>query len=662
MAMRGGPGPGPAPIGEPPPAAARRNRIRPGTFRRAVSYAKRYRLLMVPLLLMTVVHAAITALTPLMLKFIIDDGIIPGRMSVVTTLALIFVGLAMVDALTVWVQAWLSGRVGQGLVYDLRTEVFAHVQRQPLAFFMRTQTGALVSRLNTDVIGAQSAVTTVLSQVLSTVLTLVLVIVTMFVLSWQVTLAVLAMIPLFMLPAKAIGRRMQRLIRREMEGDAEMAALMSERFNVSGAQLAKLYGEPERDAKAFAGRAATVRDAATRTAVWGQTMAMSVLVLTAITIALVYGLGGRLAVDGALEVGTLVAMATLLQRLFGPINQLSNMHVQVMGALVSFDRIFEVLDHKPLIEDRTGAGPLRVAGVGEGKAPDIEFDRVSFRYPKAEDVSLASLESMPLPGGPPPMSPMALPPVSPPPAAARSNDAWVLQDVSFRAPAGRMTALVGPSGAGKTTITQLVPRLYDVVSGAVRIGGEDVREVTRRSLSENIGVVTQDPHLFHETLRANLLYARPDASERELIEACDAAQVWEVISALPDGLDTMVGERGYRLSGGEKQRVALARLLLKSPPIVVLDEATAHLDSESEAAVQRALATALAGRTSLVIAHRLSTIRQADQILVVDAGQISERGTHEELLANEGLYADLYRIQFSHQADPVGADAGGSAD
>jgi ATP-binding cassette, subfamily B, bacterial len=359
-----------------------------------------------------------------------------------------------------------------------------------------------------------------------------------------------------------------------------------------------------------------------------------------------------------------VAMATLLQRLFGPINQLSNMHVQILGALVSFDRVFEVLDHKPLIQDRAGAGALRFAAVGDGKAPDIEFDRVSFRYPKAEEVSLASLESMSLREGPPDMPPMALPPVSPPPAppARPSSNAWVLQDVSFRAPAGKMTALVGPSGAGKTTITQLVPRLYDVVSGAVLIGGEDVRDVTGRSLRESIGVVTQDPHLFHETLRTNLLYARPDASERELIEACDAARVWDVISALPDGLDTMVGERGYRLSGGEKQRVALARLLLKSPPIVVLDEATAHLDSESEAAVQRALATALAGRTSLVIAHRLSTVRQADQILVVDAGQITERGTHDELLAAGGLYSDLYRIQFSHQADPVGVDAAGVAD
>ncbi|MEV4711692.1 ABC transporter ATP-binding protein [Micromonospora sp. NPDC049374] len=610
---------------------------------------------MVLLLLMTAVHAAITALTPLILKYIIDDGIIPGELSVVTTLALLFVGLAVVDAGTMFIQAWLSGRVGQGLLYDLRTEVFAHVQRQPLAFFLRTQTGALVSRLNTDVIGAQAAVTTLLSQVTSTVLTLVLVIATMFVLSWQITLAVLVMIPLFMLPAKTVGRRMQRLTRRQMENDAEMATLMNERFNVSGAMLSKLYGEPDRDAKTFAGRAADVRDIAVVTTVWGQSMAAIVTVLTAITLALVYGFGGGLAINGAIEVGTLVALATLLQRLFGPINQLSNIYSQSVVALVSFDRIFEVLDHKPLIVDRPGARALPVADVSAGGAPDIEFDNVSFRFPKAEDVSLASLESMPPrsefepPEFAPPVSPLPVAPPKPP------TDAWILRDVSFRAPGGKLTALVGPSGAGKTTLTNLVSRLYEPVSGTVRVGGEDIRDISLRSLAANIGVVTQDPHLFHESLRANLLYARPDATERELIEACDAARVWDVISTLPDGLNTMVGERGYRLSGGEKQRIALARLLLKSPPVVVLDEATAHLDSESEAAVQRALATALAGRTSIVIAHRLSTIRQADQILVVDAGQISQRGTHDELLASGGLYADLYRIQFAHQNEPVAA-------
>jgi len=588
------------------------------------------------LLVTTALHATIVAMGPLILKFIIDDGLIPKRLSVIVMLSLLLVGLALVDAVAIYAQTWLSARVGQGVLYDVRTEVYAHVQRQALAFFTRTQTGALVSRLNTDVIGAQQAVTTLLSQATSTVLTLVLVILTMLYLSWQITLIVLVMIPLFLLPTKAIGRRLQRLTRRRMELDAEMASLMNERFNVSGAMLAKLYGEPKRDADAFAGRAANVRDVATAGMVWGQMLVIVFTVLTAVTVALVYGLGGKLTIDGVLEVGTLVALATLLLRLFGPINQLSSMHVQVMAALVSFDRIFEILDRRPLIEERAGAHPLRVGGARDGKAPDIEFDRVSFRFPSAAEVSVASLESISLP------------------APERASEAWILRDVSFRVPGGQLAALVGPSGAGKTTISQLVARFYDPTAGAVRIGGEDIRDLTLRSLGETVGVVTQDAHLFHDTIRANLLYARPDASERELIEVCDAARVWDVISSLPDGLDTLVGERGYRLSGGEKQRIALARLLLKSPPVVILDEATAHLDSESERAIQRVLDTALAGRTSLVIAHRLSTVRQADQILVVDGGQIKERGTHEDLLAAGGLYADLYSIQFFHQsADPV---------
>ncbi|MFI6468597.1 ABC transporter ATP-binding protein [Streptomyces sp. NPDC050528] len=588
------------------------------------------------LLVTTALHAGIAAMGPIILKFIIDDGLTPRRPTVITMLSLLLVGLALVDAAAIYGQTWLSARVGQGVLYDMRTEVYVHVQRQPLAFFTRTQTGALVSRLNSDVIGAQQAVTTLLSQATSTILTLILVILTMFYLSWQIALIVLAMIPLFLLPTKAIGRRLQRLTRRRMELDAEMASLMNERFNVSGAMLAKLYGNLERDADAFSGRAAGVRDIATAQMVWGQMLVMVFTVLTAVTSAMVYGLGGKLVVDGELEVGTLVALATLLLRLFGPINQLSSMHVQVLAALVSFDRIFEVLDRRPLIEERAGACPLRVTGADEGKAPDIEFDRVSFRFPSAEEVSLASLESISLP------------------SLERPNDARILRDVSFRVPGGQLTALVGPSGAGKTTISQLVARLYDPTSGMVRIGGEDVRDVTLRSLGDAVGVVTQDAHLFHDTIRANLLYASPDATERELIDVCEAARVWGVISSLPDGLDTLVGERGYRLSGGEKQRIALARLLLKSPPVVVLDEATAHLDSESERAIQRVLDTALAGRTSLVIAHRLSTVRQADQILVVDDGQIKERGTHEHLLAAGGLYADLYSIQFFHQTeDPV---------
>jgi ATP-binding cassette subfamily B protein len=584
--------------------------------------------------LLTAVHAGITALSPLILKFIIDDGIVPRRNDVVAGFALLIAGLAVVDAAATYLQARFSGKVGQGLLYDLRTTVFTHVQRQPIAFFTRTQTGALVSRLNTDVIGAQQAVTTLLSQTTSILLTLVIVLATMFYLSWQLSIVALVLVPLFLLPAKLIGRRLQRLTRRRMQLDAEMATLMSERFNVSGALLTKLYGKPEAESDNFAGKAGAVRDISTTLMVYGQFVVIIVTLLTALTSALVYGFGGSLVVSGVLQIGTLVAMAALLMRLYGPINQLSNMHVNVMTALVSFDRLFEVLDLQPLIREHAAGRPL------PEKAPDIVFDRVSFRYPGADEVSLASLEA---PGG----------------RSELRQETPVLRELSFRAPAGKLTALVGPSGAGKTTITQLVPRLYDATSGAVRIGGADVRDLTLRSLHDSVGVVTQDAHLFHDTIRANLLFARPDAEERELVEACEAARIWECVEALPDGLDTVVGDRGHRLSGGEKQRLALARLLLKSPPIVVLDEATAHLDSESEAAIQRALRTALAGRTSLVIAHRLATVREAHQILVVDEGRITERGTHQELLAAGGLYADLYHIQYASQGeqplrDPVG--------
>jgi len=608
------------------PEERRNHKVRKGTLRRAFPYASRYRWSLTSLILITAVHAGLAATTPIILKFLIDDGIMARQRDVVVGLALLIAGLALVDAVAIFLQTWLSGRIGQGLLFDLRTTVFAHVQRQPLAFFTRAQTGSLVSRLNTDVVGAQQAVTTLLSQTTSTLLTLVLVLGTMFYLSWQLSIAALVMVPIFLLPSKAIGRRLQRLARQRMQLDAEMGSMMSERFNVAGAMLAKLYGKPERESAEFAERAGSVRDVATKVMVHGQFLFIIITVLTAVTSAVVYGVGGSLVIDGTLQVGTLVAMAALLLRVYGPINQLSNMQINVMTALVSFDRLFEVLDLKPLIEERPGAHPLPA-----GVELDIEFDAVTFRYPSAEDVSLASLESIAL----------ARP--------ERRNDADVLREVSFRVPAGTMTALVGPSGAGKTTITQLVPRLYDAGAGTVRIGGEDVRDLTLPSMADAVGVVTQDAHLFHDTLRANLAYAKPDVTEEELVEACRAARIWDVIEALPDGLDTIVGDRGHRLSGGEKQRVALARLLLKSPPVVVLDEATAHLDSESEAAIQRALHTALAGRTSLVIAHRLSTIREAQQILVVDAGRIRERGTHDELLAAGGLYADLYEIQYARQ-------------
>jgi len=600
-----------------------------GTVRRVLPYALRHRVLVVLALLMTVVDSVVMTASPLLLKEIIDDGIRPGRFSVVLWLSVAITALALVDALAVYFQTWFSAKVGEGLVYELRTEVFRHVQRQSLAFFTRAQTGALISRLNSDINGAQQAVTTLLTQSLSTVLTIVLVLAALFYLSWQIALAALVIIPVFLLPAKFVGRAIQRLARQEMELEAQMGSMMSERFNVSGALLVKLYGHPATEADAFAGKASQVRNVAVLTTVYARMFFIMATLLTAITTALVYGLGGRLVIDGTLELGTLVAMVALLLRLYGPINQLSSIQASYLTALVSFDRVFEVLDLKPLVEERPGARALPAFVGGERDAPDIEFDKVSFRYPAMGEVSVASLESVASHG------------------TDRAENAWTLHDLSFTVRPGTLTALVGPSGAGKTTITNLVPRLYDPVGGTVRLGGHDVRDLTLDSLREAVGVVSQDAHLFHDTLRANLLYARPDATEADLVESCRAARIWDVVSALPDGLDTMVGDRGHRLSGGEKQRVALARLLLKSPPIVVLDEATAHLDSESEAAIQQALRTALTGRTSLVIAHRLSTIRDADQILVIEAGRVRERGSHHHLLAAGGLYADLYRTQFA---------------
>ncbi|MGW4651156.1 ABC transporter ATP-binding protein [Kitasatospora sp. NPDC004289] len=609
-----------------------RQKVKPGTTRRILPYITRYRWPLTLLLVATLADAAIAAANPLILKMIIDDGILPGHTATVVRLCLAVAALALVDALAVYLQTWCSGRVGEGLVYDLRTTVFAHVQRQPLAFFTRAQTGSLVSRLNSDVIGARQAVTTLLTQSISALLTLVLVLGTMFVLSWQITAAALVMIAVFLLPVRLIARRLQRLTRETMQLDAELGSMMNERFNVSGAMLAKLYGRTLEDSSLFATKAGRVRDVTVAAVVHSRLLFIILGLITGFTTALVYGLGGSLTIDGTFAFGTLIAMVTLLLRLYGPVNQLASMQVTVLTTLVSFDRVFEILDLEPLISERPGARELPARATPDTAAPDIEFDGVRFRYPSADEVSLASLESIGLR------------------RPERTSNSWTLHDLSFRAPAGKLTALVGPSGAGKTTITQMVPRLYDPTEGAVRIGGHDLRELTLQSLADTVGVVTQDAHLFHDTLRANLEYARPGASERELIAACEAALIWDTINALPDGLDTVVGDRGYRLSGGEKQRISLARLLLKAPPIVVLDEATAHLDSESEAAIQHALRTALTGRTSLVIAHRLSTIREADQILVVEDGRIRESGTHDELLAAAGLYADLYRTQFAPQS------------
>ena len=602
-------------------------RLKPGSVRRIISYARPYRGSLALFLAATVVDAVLIVAVPLLLKVIIDDGILKKDTALVVGLAGLTAGLALFDALLSLAERWLSSRIGEGLIFDLRSQVFAHVQRQPIAFFTRAQTGSLVSRLNSDVIGAQQALTSTLAAVVSNSVSLVLVLVAMFLLSWPVTIISLALAPLFIIPARLVGRRLQRLTRESMQLDAQLGSTMTERFNVAGAMLAKLFGRPREEAEVFAGRAARVRDIGVVTAVFGSSLFVALTLLASLATAAVYGVGGSLVVNGSIQLGTLVALTLLLGRMYGPITALSNVQVDVMTALVSFDRVFEVLDLRPLIEDRPGATALQLDGPA-----DIEFDRVFFRYPTASEVSLASLESIAL-------------------KAPERSDAGtdVLRDLTFTAPAGQLTALVGPSGAGKTTISNLVARLYDPVSGAVRAGGRDLRDVTQESLHAAVGVVTQDAHMWHDTIRANLLYARPEATEDELVAACRAAQIWDLISVLPNGLDTIVGDRGYRLSGGEKQRVALARLLLKAPSVVVLDEATAHLDSESEAAVQRALRAALAGRTSLVIAHRLSTIREADQILVIDGGRVRERGRHDELLAAGGLYAELYRTQFARQ-------------
>jgi ATP-binding cassette subfamily B protein len=604
-------------------------RIKPGTVRRIARYARPYRARLTVYLVLAALAAVATVAVPLLLRSIVN-GILAHNTSLVIDVAGLTAAIAFLSAALAFGQRWFSARVGEGLIYDLRTEVFGHVQQQPIAFFTRAQTGSLVSRLNSDVIGAQSAITSTLSSIVSNALTLILVLITMFSLSWLVTVISLVLLPVFVIPARLVGRRLQRYTRESMQLDAALGSTMTERFNVAGAMLVKLFGNPRRESEAYRDSAARVRDIGVVTAMYGSTLFIALSLLASMATAVTYGVGGLLVIHGAFQLGTLVALTALLARLYGPITALSNVQVDVMTALVSFDRVFEVLDLKPLVAEKPDAVPLRAAGLAA--APAIEFDQVSFRYPRASEVSLASLESIALP------VPEQDGPAQP-----------VLRDISFTAPPGRLTALVGPSGAGKTTITHLVSRLYDPDQGTVRIGGQDLRDVTLQSLHDAVGVVTQDAHMFHDTVRANLLYARPEATEQELIAACQAAQIWDLVASLPDGLNTVVGDRGYRLSGGEKQRLAIARLLLKAPSVVVLDEATAHLDSESEVAVQTALKTALTGRTSLVIAHRLSTIREADQILVIEDGQLAERGTHPELLAAGGLYAELYHTQFAGQ-------------
>jgi ATP-binding cassette, subfamily B, bacterial len=600
--------------------------------RRILGYAGNYRSLIVMFVITLVLVSLLSVAQPLMIPRLVDDGINQGNRQVVTVMALLIALLAVLDAALGLVGRWFSSRIGEGLIYDLRTEVYDHVQQQSVAFFTRAQTGALISRLNSDVIGAQQAFTSTLGGVLGNLISLIVVLTAMFVLSWQVTLVSLLLVPLFLVPARWMGRRLQSLTREQMGLNADMSTQMTERFNVAGALLVKLFGRPEDEAAAFSGRAARVRDIGVRMAMANRWFFTALTLVAALATAVVYGLGGNLVISDVLTIGTLLALVGLLAQLYGPLTALSNVRVDVMTALVSFERVFEVLDLKPMVAQAADAvalpdGPLSVA-----------FEDVTFRYPSAAEVSLASLESVAR-------------------EETQVSGADVLQGVSFVAAPGTITALVGPSGAGKTTTTALLTRLYDVTDGTIRIGGVDVREATLASVRDAVGVVTQDSHMFHDTIRANLLYARPEATEEELLQACAAAQIGGLIDKLPDGLDTVVGDRGHRLSGGEKQRIALARLLLKGPRVVVLDEATAHLDSESEAAVQRALDNALEGRTSVVIAHRLSTVRRADQILVVDRGRIVERGTHDDLLARGGVYAELYRTQFSDDA-VAAADAG----
>ena len=599
--------------------SVKEQKLKPGTVKRIFSFARPYRTNIIIYLATVVVDAGLIVATPLLLKRLIDEGVIPKDPSVVTNLAILVGLIAIADAAFNMLGRYFSSRIGEGLIYDLRSLVFAHVQKQSIAFFTRTQTGALISRINSDVIGAQQAFTATLSGVVSNVVSLVLVTITMLILSWQITIFSLLLLPVFLIPTKWVGRRLQSLTRESFGVNAEMSSTMTERFNVSGAMLVALYGEPDREREYFRSRARRVADIGIKMAMLNRLFFIALTSVAAIATAFAYGIGGHLAIQGGVTVGTLLAITALLARLYGPLTALSNVRIDVMTSLVSFERVFEVLDLEPMVKNRDNAVVLKTT------EPKIEFKNVNFSYPRAEEISLASLESAA--------------------KAETVQSGQVLRDLSFVAAPGTMTALVGPSGAGKTTISALLPRLYDVTEGSISIDGHDIRDLTLESLRDSIGVVMQDAHLFHETIAENLRYAKQDATEEEMIQACKSAQIWKLIDSLPNRFETMVGERGHRLSGGEKQRLAIARLLLKSPSVVILDEATAHLDSENEQLVHAALQTALKGRTSIVIAHRLSTVRDADQILVLEKGSIVERGTHDELVAQGGLYSELYDRQ-----------------
>ena len=596
------------------------------TLRRIGRFARPHRRLLAWFLLLSVVTAVLAVATPVLAGWVVDAIVARSSLRFVVVLAVLIAVIAVAEAVLGLVARWLSARIGEGLILDLRTAVFDHVQTMPVAFFMRTRTGALVSRLNNDVVSAQHAFSSTLSGVLSNIVMLVLTLAVMIGVSWQITVLALVLLPVFVVPARRMGARLARLEREAANHNSTMSTQMTERFSAPGATLVKLFGRPGDESAEFAARARRVADIGVRTAMAQSVFVTALTLVSALALALVYGVGGWFAFAGSLEPGAVVSLAFLLTRLYAPLTALASARVEVMSALVSFERVFEVLDLKPLIAEK----PAAVA-VPEGPV-SVEFSSVSFGYPAASSVSLASLEEVA--------------------KLDTRGGVEVLHDVSFRVEPGQLVALVGSSGAGKSTIASLVPRLYDVDSGAIRLSGVDVRDVSFASLREATGTVTQDGHLFHESVRSNLLFAAPGASEADLWEVLTRARLDTLVRSLPDGLDTIVGERGYRLSGGERQRLTIARLLLAKPRLVILDEATAHLDSTSEAAVQEALAEALSGRTALVIAHRLSTVRAADQILVVEEGRIVERGTHESLLASGGRYEELYRTQFA-ETTPV---------
>ena len=599
--------------------SVKNQKLKPGTISRITRFAIPYKISLIFFMITVVIDAFLIIASPLLLRKLIDDGVIPKDFELVTSLAVLVGVIAILDAVFSMIGRWFSARIGEGLIYDLRKQVFEHVQRQSIAFFTRTQTGALISRLNSDVIGAQQAFTSTLSGVVSNSLSLLLVIITMLTLSWQITLVSLVLLPVFLIPTKWVGRKLQGLTRQSFDINAQMSSNMTERFNVSGALLVSLYGDSEKEKSEFATKARKVADIGISIAMLNRIFFIALTSIAAIATAVAYGIGGHLAINDQLTVGTLLAITALLARLYGPLTALSNVRVDVMSALVSFERVFEVLDLQPMVTDSQNAKMLKT------DKPEVTFDSVSFTYPSAKEISLASLEAVAKP------------------ELVESGE--VLKNISFTVLPGTLTGIVGPSGAGKTTISSLIPRLYDVTSGGIFIDGLDIRQYSIKSLRENIGVVTQDSHMFHDSIYANLLYADSNVSKDQIENACRAAQIWDFIEGLPNGLDTVVGERGHRLSGGEKQRLAIARLLLKKPSLVILDEATAHLDSENESLVQAALKEVLKNRTSIVIAHRLSTIVNADQILVIDSGSIVERGTHEELVIKKGLYFDLYERQ-----------------